>query len=236
MIRSSQWSLRPNQRGRRRSTAPGVDEERTTPAPSRMGLSSASRTSSAPLPRASSSTEELFAPPFAIAEPGEESAAATPTPSSSSEVSTLAATPAAGLPAASGTQVQSLPPPWAERPSQRAEVRKPVHIGIELLHRTRGGPEFAVGADLSPAGAYILSDDVLAPQERLLIRFRLPWADDEYSFLGEVVRVQPVRADELGAHYGYGLQFLDVMPSEGARLREELRDLPPAVDWTSASN
>ncbi|MBI5502077.1 MAG: PilZ domain-containing protein [Deltaproteobacteria bacterium] len=115
-------------------------------------------------------------------------------------------------------------------------MRKPLHIGVELLRRGHDNPEFAIGADLSPSGALVFSDAALDPSDYVVLRFRLPWSDDRYAFLSEVVRVQPAPEEETGALFGFGLRFLDVSPSERLGLRQELQDLPPAVPWVPQAN
>ena len=227
MIRLNLWSS--NYSARRRKTHGGVRDSVPAPAtpspqptvPPGETTPPVPTTSSAPSAgggRRPSSTEELFAPAFASRFPP----AAVVAPAASPALRPSPAAPSAG----------PLPAPGSGWPRRRAEVRKPLHLAIELLHRDRNGPEFAIGADLSPSGAYVLAEQVLAPRDRVLLRFRLPWTDDHYAFLGEVVRVQPPLEDETDVLYGYGVRFLDVQPNESEHLRDELHDLPPVVDWS----
>ena len=207
MIRTSQWSLARYKRSRHPSTPP-ADAETTSPAP--KAVSSAPSSPPEGRPR---DTGELFAPLFT---PREAQAAAGTTPAETA---------------------RPVPAQVAVGPiRRRSEIRKPLHIGIELIRQGVPDPEFAIGADLSPSGALVLSDAELDPKDYVVIRFRLPWSDERFAFLSQVVRVQPAPEEDLGALYGFGIRFLDVTPDERTQLRQELEELPPVAAWVPQAN
>ena len=191
MIRQSQWS-RGRYRPPRRLSTPPADAETTSPVP--RVVSSGPSSPPGDHPR---DTTDLFAPLFSARE---EQAVAT---------------------AASDGSARRVPAQVAVGPlHRRAEIRKPLHIGLELIRQGVPDPQFAIGADLSPSGALVLADAGLDPKDYVVIRFRLPWSDERFAFLSQVVRVQPAPDQESGALHGFGIRFLDVTPAERTHLRQ----------------
>ncbi|MBI5485693.1 MAG: PilZ domain-containing protein [Deltaproteobacteria bacterium] len=114
---------------------------------------------------------------------------------------------------------------------RRAEVRRPVHVGVELVRGGQREAEFAVGADLTPDGLFLLADSRLPLGDLVRVSFVLPWSSEQYTFLGRVVRIQRARPDETGALFGFGLEFLGGTEAERSSLREALRGIPPALPY-----
>jgi hypothetical protein len=126
--------------------------------------------------------------------------------------------------------------PSLREPNRRVEARRPVHIGFELLRRDRMEPEFAVAADLSSCGAFLLVDSRLPLGDVVRVSFVLPWSNQRYGFLARVVRIQRAKADEIGALFGFGLEFVNGTEIERERLRRELQGIPPMRPFAPQAN
>jgi hypothetical protein len=224
MIRSSQWSLVPSAR-RLVHHAPRIEhEESTIPAEPVSVVPTGAAEARAAHPR---DAAELFAPPAALA-------SSTPAAGEARESSAAFAAQAAAaattqpvtftFPARPGST--PVRPPWAGRPRQRIDMRKPVRLAVELVRRGTERPAGAIGANLSSTGAYIVSDAEFLPLEHVVVNFRLPWSGAAYSFFAEVIHVEHLPHDLVGASHGFGVEFLDASAADRASLREALRALP----------
>lgn len=127
-------------------------------------------------------------------------------------------------------------PAQSSRPYRRSEVRRPVHVGVQLVRSGQLEPEFAIGADLTPDGVLLLCDSRLPLGDLVRVSFVIPWSREEYTFLAKVVRIQRARADELGALFGFGLEFIGGSDTDRASLREALRGIPPALPYAPLAN
>jgi len=112
--------------------------------------------------------------------------------------------------------------------SKRFEVRRLAGVPMEVISAKSDLPLEFVTFDLSPRGAYLMSDAVPRVGEQIVCSFHLYGADKPFCFFGEVSRVnRGRRLNDLGPT-GFGVTFLDPTALERLMIRSCLRGQPPA--------
>ena len=112
--------------------------------------------------------------------------------------------------------------------SKRFEVRRLAGVPMEVISAKSDLPLEFVSFDLSPRGAYLMSDAVPKIGEQIVCAFSLYGADKPFCFFGQVSRVnRGRRGNDLGPT-GFGVTFLDPTALERLTIRSCLRGQPPA--------
>jgi hypothetical protein len=112
--------------------------------------------------------------------------------------------------------------------SKRFEVRRLAGVPMEVISAKSDLPLEFVSFNLSPRGAYLMSDAAPRVGEQIVCAFSLYGASKPFCFFGEVSRVnRGRRKNDLGPT-GFGVTFLDSTALERLTIRSLLRDQPPA--------
>jgi hypothetical protein len=112
--------------------------------------------------------------------------------------------------------------------SKRFEVRRLAGVPMEVISTKSDLPLEFVTFDLSPRGAYLMSDAAPRVGEQIVCAFSLYGASKPFCFFGKVSRVnRGRRTNDLGPT-GFGVTFLDPTALERLMIRSCLRDQPPA--------
>jgi hypothetical protein len=115
---------------------------------------------------------------------------------------------------------------------KRFEIRRSVKIPIEVITSMWDEPiNFRTG-DLTPQGAYVVSEFMPAIGEKIVCSFSLSdmlCRIKEYCFFGEVTRVNLLRRSTDKGRPGFGVRFLDAAPLDRLRIRSILFGLPPPL-------
>ena len=118
---------------------------------------------------------------------------------------------------------------------KRYEMRRMAGVPMEIItSKTDLAIEF-VTWDVSPRGAYLMSDTTPKIGEQIVCSFDLD-GETPYCFFGEVSRInQGRRACDRGPT-GFGIRFIDPTPMERLKLRHSLRGLVPTLPAPSRDN
>lgn len=112
--------------------------------------------------------------------------------------------------------------------SKRFEVRRLAGVPMEVISAKSDLPLEFVSFDLSPRGAYLMSDAVPRVGEQIVCAFSLCGSTKPFCFFGEVSRVnRGRRKNDLGPT-GFGVTFLDPTALERLMIRSCLRGQPLA--------
>lgn len=110
----------------------------------------------------------------------------------------------------------------------RYELRKSRFTPIVVAHDDWPWPELLVATDVSPAGLYVASDNVVAVDEQVRLSFRLG-TSELWELDGRVVRTQWRRRRTDPGFSGFGVELLGTSPFERIRMRSLIRHEPPPV-------
>lgn len=111
---------------------------------------------------------------------------------------------------------------------KRFETRRMVTRPIEIISSLWDDPLGFETADLSPRGAYVITEFLPEMGEHLVCSFDL---GDRmtFDFFGEVVRVNLMRRKSDVAFPGFGVRFMDANAMDRLRIRRALKGTPPPV-------
>jgi len=99
---------------------------------------------------------------------------------------------------------------------------------MEVISARSDLPITFVTWDMSPGGAFLMSDARPLPGEQIVCAFSLDGLR-EFCFFGEVARYARGRRASDTAPAGFGVRFVDARPYERLMLRGELRCSPPGL-------
>ena len=111
---------------------------------------------------------------------------------------------------------------------KRFEVRRLAGVPMEVISAKSDLPLEFVSWDLSPRGAYLMSDCVPRIGEQIVCAFSLDGAPRPFCFFGEVTRVNRGRRLSDSGPTGFGVTFLDPTALERLAIRACLHGSPPA--------
>jgi len=111
--------------------------------------------------------------------------------------------------------------------SKRFEIRRLAGVPMELISAKSDLPLEFVSFDLSPRGAYLMSDAVPRVGEQIVCSFSLYGAPKPFCFFGRVSRVNRGRRQRDLGPTGFGVTFLDPTALERLTIRSCLRGQPP---------
>ncbi|MCK9459031.1 MAG: PilZ domain-containing protein [Proteobacteria bacterium] len=112
--------------------------------------------------------------------------------------------------------------------SKRFEIRRLAGVPMEVISAKSDLPLEFVTFDLSPRGAYLMSDAVPKVGEQIVCSFHLYGADKPFCFFGAVTRVNRGRRRNDAGPLGFGVTFLDATARERLSIRSCLRGQPLA--------
>lgn len=115
---------------------------------------------------------------------------------------------------------------------QRFEMRRSIHIPVEIVTAMWDEPIWFRTSDLTPRGAFVESEFLPNTGDHLVCSFDLGLGSSpqyNYCFFGEVTRVNLLRRLVDRGRPGFGVRFLDTTPIERLKIRNALRGLPPPV-------
>jgi hypothetical protein len=112
--------------------------------------------------------------------------------------------------------------------SKRFEVRRLAGVPVEVISARSDLPLEFVSFDLSPRGAFLMSDAIPRVGEQIVCSFALDADEGPFCFFGEVTRVNRGRRTNDAGPTGFGVTFLDATPLERMKIRSCLRDQPMA--------
>jgi hypothetical protein len=112
--------------------------------------------------------------------------------------------------------------------SKRFEVRRLAGVPMEVISAKSDLPLEFVTFDLSPRGAYLMSDAAPRVGEQIVCAFSLYGASKPFCFFGAVSRVNRGRRKNDAGPTGFGVTFLDPTALERLMIRSCLRDQPLA--------
>ena len=112
--------------------------------------------------------------------------------------------------------------------SKRFEIRRLAGVPMEVISAKSDLPLEFVTFDLSPRGAYLMSDAVPKVGEQIVCAFGLYGATKPFCFFGEVTRVNRGRRTSDTGPTGFGVTFLDPTARERLSIRSCLRNQPMA--------
>ncbi|HUT77419.1 MAG TPA: PilZ domain-containing protein [Polyangia bacterium] len=119
--------------------------------------------------------------------------------------------------------------------TKRYEVRRLVGVPMEVISARSDLPVTFVTWDLSPRGAFLMSDARPRPGEQIVCAFNLDGLR-EFCFFGEVTRVSRGRRACDSGPGGFGVRFTDAKPFERLVIRGELRRSPPGLPSRKRDN
>lgn len=119
--------------------------------------------------------------------------------------------------------------------ARRNEVRRLVGVPMEVISSRSDLPVTFVTWDLSPRGAFLMSDARPRLGEQLVLAFNLD-GTREFCFFGEVTRVSSGRRACDTAPGGFSVRFTDARPLERLTIRGELRRSPPGLPSRKRDN
>jgi hypothetical protein len=117
----------------------------------------------------------------------------------------------------------------------RFEMRRGASVGIEVISSLWDVPLDFLTRDLSPRGAYVVSELLPDRGDHVLCSFDLG-AGRPFELFAEVVRVNPLRRASDLADPGFGLSFLDAGPLARLQIRRALAGTPPPLPGRRASD
>jgi hypothetical protein len=112
--------------------------------------------------------------------------------------------------------------------SKRFEIRRLAGVPVEVISTGSDLPLEFVTYDLSPRGAYLMSDAVPKVGEKIVCSFSLYGERKPFCFFGEVTRVNRGRRGNDAGPTGFGVTFLDPTARDRLTIRACLRDQPLA--------
>jgi len=111
---------------------------------------------------------------------------------------------------------------------RRFELRRAVRRPIEVISSLWDEALRFVTGDLTPRGAYVLSDLLPPTGDNLVCSFDLGLGRP-FDLFGEVVRVNMMRRRTDVGPPGFAVRFLDAGPRERLSIRRALLGLPPPL-------
>jgi hypothetical protein len=111
---------------------------------------------------------------------------------------------------------------------KRFEVRRLAGVPVEVISAKSDLPFEFVSFDLSPRGAFLMSDAEPRVGEQIVCSFSLDGDAKPFCFFGEVSRVNRGRRLSDCGPQGFGVRFLDPTALERLKIRACLRYQPPA--------
>lgn len=111
---------------------------------------------------------------------------------------------------------------------KRFEMRRVVSRPMEVISSLWDDPLSFQTADLSPRGAYVVSELLPDMGEHVVCSFDLG-GQLCFDFFGEVVRVNLLRRKSDISFPGFGVRFMDANAMDRLRIRQALRGTPPPV-------
>ena len=115
---------------------------------------------------------------------------------------------------------------------KRFEIRRSIKLPIEVITSMWDEPLNFNTADLTPHGAYVVSELMPEVGEHLVCSFNLSdmaCMTKDYCFFGEVTRVNWFRRIVDRGRPGFGVRFMDAAPLDRLRIRRILRGVPPPI-------
>jgi hypothetical protein len=109
----------------------------------------------------------------------------------------------------------------------RFEIRRLAGVPMEVISARSDLPIEFVSFDLSPRGAFLMSDAEPEIGEQIVCAFSLDGASKPFCFFGEVSRVNRGRRMNDFGPAGFGVRFLDPTALERLTIRSCLRFQPP---------
>jgi Tfp pilus assembly protein PilZ len=118
---------------------------------------------------------------------------------------------------------------------KRFESRRMAAVPMEIITAKTDLPMEFVSFDLSPGGAYLMTDAVPRLGEQLVCAFDLD-GESPMCFFGVVSRInQGRRACDRGPR-GFGVRFLDARPMERLKIRRSIKALAPTIPAARRDN
>ncbi len=118
---------------------------------------------------------------------------------------------------------------------KRFESRRMAGIPMEIItSRTDLAVEF-ITFDLSPGGAYLMTDATPKLGEQIVCAFDLD-GESPLCFFGEVSRVNRGRQACDQGPQNFGIRFLDTSPFERLKIRHSLKRLAPTFPAPKRNN
>ena len=119
--------------------------------------------------------------------------------------------------------------------NQRFETRRMAGVQMELITPRSDLPIEFTTWDLSPRGAYVMSDATPAVGQQVICMFSLECSPREYCIFGEVARVDPKRRHADIGPQGFAIKFY-TSPLERLAMRNKLADLVPSLPSARREN
>ena len=110
----------------------------------------------------------------------------------------------------------------------RFELRRGSEVPMEVITSHWDEPVDLKTGDISPRGAYIMSNFMPNLGDHVICSFQLG-KKKRFDFFGEVTRVNLGRRAADVREPGFGVEFLDSTPLERIQIRDALRGTPPPV-------
>jgi hypothetical protein len=118
---------------------------------------------------------------------------------------------------------------------KRFEMRRSAGVPIEVISNKSDLPLDFISWDLSPGGAYLMSDAIPTIGEQLVCSFHIDDARS-FCFFSEVTRInRGRRACDTGPP-GFGVRFMDPTPRDRLAIRGALHGLPPSLPTPRRDN
>jgi hypothetical protein len=115
-----------------------------------------------------------------------------------------------------------------EKMHSRFEIRRTISRPIEIISSLWDDPLGFATRDLSPRGAYIVSELLPDLGEDVVCCFALG-RSLRFDLFAKVVRVNLMRRKSDLRHPGFGVRFTDATPLDRLRIRGALRGTPPPI-------
>ncbi len=111
---------------------------------------------------------------------------------------------------------------------KRFEMRRCVARPMEIISSLWDDPLGFTTSDLSPRGAYVLSELLPDMGEHMVCSFDLG-NQLQFDFFGEVVRVNLKRRRSDITSPGFGVRFMDASAMDRLKIRYALKGTPPPI-------
>jgi Tfp pilus assembly protein PilZ len=111
---------------------------------------------------------------------------------------------------------------------KRFETRRMAGIQMEMITPSSDLPIEFTTWDLSPRGAYVMSDANPRIGQQVICMFSLESDPREYCLFGEIARIDPKRRYEDHGPRGFAVKFYST-PVERLALRNKLSGLMPSM-------
>ena len=118
---------------------------------------------------------------------------------------------------------------------KRFESRRMAGIPMEIITSRTDLPVEFITFDLSPGGAYLMTEAEPRLGDQIVCAFDLD-GESPLCFFGEVSRVNRGRRACDQGPKGFGIRFLDTTPMERIKIRHSLRSLAPTIPAPKRNN